>query len=209
MHSKRPWKSLGVQNWQGEFPDGLAGAPRPSASLVASSSRNLEAGNDAPAGAEPGGAGLCSSENVERLARILQSEASVGNEIERAAVAWTVLNRMKRNATDHVRDVASAYATNQEATDMMRKIARDVLSGKRPDPTGGCTHYYSPRSMPKEDERTTGYDTGGGVELVPPLTKPTYRPGWVLDERLTYTPIPGVRPHFFMFYKVEGAGKVN
>jgi hypothetical protein len=38
-------------------------------------------------------------DNIHTLARILQSEASVGNASEQTAVGWTVLNRMMRNRT--------------------------------------------------------------------------------------------------------------
>lgn len=37
----------------------------------------------------------------------------------------------------------------------------------------GATHFYSPRSMPKEGESTTGRDVGGGLEQTPGLDKKT------------------------------------
>jgi len=206
MHSKRPWKPLGTQNWDGEFPDGLTGAARPSASEVASSSANLDVppqSSDTEAGASV----LYTSDNVERLATIVQSEASAGNRIERIAVAWTVINRMKSSGAEHVREVERAYSRDDEPTDAMRELAHDVLSGKQPDPTGGCTHYYSPRSMPKEGQDTEGVDVSGGLELVPPQTQQNYRPGWAADEAFTYHEIPGVRPQYFRFYKASGAGR--
>lgn len=54
-----------------------------------SSQRNVAHGPPTPPAAA---AGLATPDNVERLVRIITSEASVENETGRAAVAWTVRN---------------------------------------------------------------------------------------------------------------------
>src|SRR5262249_35814878 len=59
---------------------------------------------------------LNTPQNIQMLATILQSEASIGNTAERHAVGWTVLNRMARNHTEAVSAVAGAYSTAQQPT---------------------------------------------------------------------------------------------
>jgi len=145
--------------------------------------------------------------NVEKLARILMSESSVGNLTERKAVGWTVLNRLKRNKTKEDSDVAGAFATNQNPTPAMRDLARDLLRGNIADLTNGATHFYSPQSMPRQGQSTGGFDVGGGFELVPPLTQETGKPKWAVTFPLSN--IPGVRPHMYKFHIATGTGRVS
>lgn len=146
-------------------------------------------------------------DNVADLARLLMSEASVGTPIERAAVGWTVLTRMKRNRTDRVRDVWRAYAHGQVPTITLVHLARDLLAGEIPDRTGGATHYYSPRSMPREWQATKGFDARGGLELVRPLGVRTYRPGWAAQ--FPECVVAGVRRSYFRFFRAPGDGPVT
>ena len=145
-------------------------------------------------------------DNVHTLAGILQSEASVGNVSEQSAVGWTVLNRMMRNGTERVSDVAGAYSTTQPPTAGMLRLAEDLLKGNISDPTDGATHFYSPRRMPKEGQTTTGFDVGGGLELVPPLKEKNYRPSWAA----AFMPaiVSDTRPHVYKFHRATGNGPV-
>jgi RHS repeat-associated protein len=99
---------------------------------------------------------LVTYENVAKLATVLQSEASQGdpnaNSTERTWVGWTVRNRMAKKKTDKVADVTEppAYANDQPAKpcDKYWKLASEILAADiKQDPTGGATHFYSPRYM--------------------------------------------------------------
>jgi hypothetical protein len=144
-------------------------------------------------------AGLLTEENIANLATVLMSEASVGIDVERASVGFTLLNRLKDSGKTSVDQVWNAYVHNQSPTAELIAVARQLLSGQRADITKGATHFYSPRSMPREGQATGNFDVGGGLELVPPLTVRTYAPGWVRTMQLV--DIPGVRPAFFKFYR--------
>ena len=71
---------------------------------------------------------------------------------------------MERNDTDNVSDVWSAYSHNQTPTSKILELARDLLSGQIIDNTGGATHFYSPKSMPRVGDSTNGRDVRGGLE---------------------------------------------
>jgi hypothetical protein len=92
--------------------------------------------------------GLGSNGNIANLATVLMSEASVGNDAERASVGFTVLNRLKNTGETSVHQVWNAYVHNQSPTEGMIALARQLLAGQRVDITDGSTHFYSPRSMP-------------------------------------------------------------
>jgi hypothetical protein len=105
--------------------------------------------------------------NQNDLALVLMSEASIGNDVERKSVGWTVVNRMTRNNSVSVRAVWDAYAHQQAPGRLIAGLAVDILQGRVPDPTNGCTHFYSPISMPNEDASGAdlpAYDIGGGLE---------------------------------------------
>jgi RHS repeat-associated protein len=140
-------------------------------------------------------------ENRQRLATILMSEASVGNDRERTAVGLTVLNRMLEKGESQVSKIQRAYATNQAPSQAMTDLAARLLSGEVVDTTGGATHFYSPRSMPQEGQRTLGYDTGGGLELTPPLKVRNYRPGWA--NTMEEVSVEGVRLHMYRFFRSQ------
>jgi hypothetical protein len=145
--------------------------------------------------------------NREQLAILLMSEASIGNYDERVAVGNTVLNRMYRNKTTNVEDVWNAYSRNQNPSKEMIDLAGSLLSGNISDNTGGATHYYSPRSMPKIGRSTAGYDVGGGLEQVPGLLSRNYRPSFASS--FNYVNIPEVREGYYKFYIAPGKGKVK
>ena len=123
-------------------------------------------------------------------------------------VGWTVVNRMKRHRYSAVSSVWSHnnYAHTYPGTFISRRIAEDILAGKARDISQGATHFYSPRSMPKEgDTHLSGTDIGGGLEEVPGVTGPhgravrNYRPGWV--KYYHSIRIPQIKENEFKFYR--------
>ena len=151
--------------------------------------------------------GLDSGSNIADLSKVIMSEASIGNQVERTAVGFTVVNRMLRNKVTSVSDVWGTYAHRQTPIPEITSLSSQILSGKIPDPTSGATHFYSPLSMPREGDPTSGYDVGGGLERVPPLSYKTYRPSW----SLTYTliTVAGTRPAYYKFYRMPNNGPVS
>jgi hypothetical protein len=144
---------------------------------------------------------LATSQNVADLAHILMSEAAPGvaNRMERIAVGYTVLNRMERSSTTRVRDVWDAYAHHASPTDSVRHLAEQLLRGELPDRSGGATHFYSPRAMPREGEAVAGFDTSGGLDQTPGVRGKHYRPGWAAQyERVV---VSGVRASHYRFYR--------
>lgn len=150
---------------------------------------------------------LDTEENIDELARIITSEASVGNDIERASVGFTVLNRMLRNGTTRVSDVSSAFSDNQPPRADAVSLATKILRGELPDPTTDATHFYSPRYMPKVGEPTTGYDTSGGQEQTGKLKKKNYKPEYT--KTYIRVKIPGVNDERFKFWREPGNGPVQ
>lgn len=152
-----------------------------------------------------------SKDNEQLLARILLSEASVGNAQERIAVGLTVINRMKNTSTNKVRDVVTIngvnhYATNQNPSlhPEYAELAKRLLSGQVPDFTKGATQFFSPYSMPKEGESKTNFDCDGGlVKYINPMTSQPIKvctPGWSkVMNHVDLMPF-GVRPYYFEFY---------
>lgn len=145
--------------------------------------------------------GLATAENIEDLAQILMAEASPGvaNEHESSAVGYTVLNRMQASGTRSVRDVWDAYAHEATPTDETRTLASRLLHGEHPDHSRGATHFYSPRSMPMEDDSIRGFDTSGGLEQTPGISKKNYRPGWATQYEMVV--IAGTRSSHYKFYR--------
>lgn len=147
-------------------------------------------------------------DNVWALGKVLTSEAGrfVASDAARRAVAFSVLNRMDRNGTDLVTDVWDAYAHSKDPSSESLDLARDVLSCSVADNSAGATHFYSPVSMPKEGEDTTGYDVGGGLEWTPGLDERNYRPSWAVEYPRCY--VPGATTENFKFYRLPGNGFV-
>jgi hypothetical protein len=128
---------------------------------------------------------------VNCLAIVLMSEASIGTTAERTAVAWTVFNRVSSpRFPNTICEVAfsGAYATNQNPTQDIINLARNLIQNRGTDPTGGATHFFSPISMPKEGEEYLcrlpvgrgNMDCNGGLREVPGITKRVYFPSWRL-----------------------------
>lgn len=148
------------------------------------------------------------SQEIECLATALMSEASIGTNEERVAVAWTIFNRadspsFPNTVCDAVYQ-GGQYATNQEPTQEILDLATSLISDRGTDPTGGATHFFSPISMPREGAATRGYDVGGGLHEVTGIDKNVYFPSWTL----TMVPagdITGVRPAYYMFYREQAA----
>lgn len=126
----------------------------------------------------PTATALDTKDNINDLARIINSEASTGNYAERSSVAFTVVNRMRRNATARVKDVSTGYAHSQAATPDAVLLATRILKNQLADPSNGATHFYSPSQMPKEGGNTAGFDISGGLERSGHLKKKNYRPGY-------------------------------
>ena len=151
--------------------------------------------------------------DVEWLAKVIASEAGSVWDVdhwvactdeERAAVGWTLINRL--NAGTYgltIQEIASApgqYAHNQSPTPEISALAWRLLGGQIPDPTAGATHFFSPISMPKEGESTTGFDVGGGLHQVSGLPERVYFPSWTQD-LVWVGALPNIRSGYFMFYK--------
>lgn len=97
--------------------------------------------------------------DVDWLARIISAEMSSRSgalDIEAECVGWTVINRLvsPRYAWTVERIARGrGYAVASRSEDFRpdtrsRRLAMRLLREHRVDPTDGCTHFYSPRSMP-------------------------------------------------------------
>jgi len=150
---------------------------------------------------------LDTKDNVNDLARIITSEASVGNDAERSSVGFTVLNRMRRNGTARVKGVSSGFSNNQTPTPDAVSLATKILRNQLADPTSGATHFYSPQFMPKEGETTGRADVGGGLEQSGKLPKKNYRFGYA--KAFSPVAVPHVREEHFRFYRAPGNGPVQ
>jgi hypothetical protein len=146
------------------------------------------------------------SQDVKCFATALMSEASVGTDEERAAVAWTIFNRVSSpNFPNSICDVInqrSQYATNQEPTQELLDLAESLIANRGTDPTGGAVYFFSPRSMPKEGDDTSRYDIGGGLHDVTGIDKKVYFPSFTLTHEYAGD-LQGVRPAYYMFYQEQ------
>ena len=148
--------------------------------------------------------GLLTPENIADLARVITTEAGGVNETAQAMVGWTVLNRMKRHTLTKVTEVWGQYAHGHFSTATSLNLAEKILDGSAMDISQGATHFYSPTSMPKAEERTSGSDVLGELETVTGVTKngkpvQNYRPGWTIGFARIY--VPGVQEKDFKFYR--------
>ncbi|AFY68396.1 hypothetical protein Pse7367_0078 [Thalassoporum mexicanum PCC 7367] len=153
-----------------------------------------------------------SDRNVELLARVLMSEASIGTDAERRAVGLTVINRMELEGTNRVSKVVKVggfyhYATNQDPTLYPEyfQLAEQLLAGQIEDFTDGATHFFSPHSMPKKGQSTAGFDCEGGLSRYRnPVSASAERictPGWSKTLEYVYLEDRNVRPYYFEFYR--------
>ncbi len=138
---------------------------------------------------------------VTIMAKIVVSEASVGNEEEQRAVAWTFRNRLDRGLA--LLSYAMDGTPNREA---YFDLAREVLTAPvEADVTKGATHFFSPRSMPLQGQenrcKPNGiYDCDGGLVFVEGLDAPAYAPFWHL--LYEWLPVAGIRKTHFLFYRI-------
>ncbi|RQW80314.1 MAG: hypothetical protein EHM14_05370 [Methanothrix sp.] len=144
------------------------------------------------------------------LATALMSESSVGTVEERAAVAWTVFNRVNSpnfpNTICGVVNQRGQYAMNQKPNQEFLDLAASLIAEPGADPTGGATYFFSPISMPKEGKATGGYDIGGGLHEVEGISGKVYFPSWALTME-SAGDITGVRPAYYMFYRERAASE--
>ena len=171
------------------------------------------------------------TENLYWLAKAITNEAG-GSDIqreERIAVGWTVLNRLDlgrfgKNIQEVVKGGYEPYwgEPHKEPTPDIIKLAKDLLERKTPDPTGGATHFFSPRSM------KSGYGpykiSGTNIEVLipwwaipkgyakespPPLDweiTPFYQ---TIDNTEWVSGVDGLtRYNYFMFYRPISAPSV-
>jgi hypothetical protein len=138
---------------------------------------------------------------VTMIAKIVVSEASIGNEDEQRAVAWTFRNRLDRGLA--LLSYAMGIVPDRE---WYFELAREVLTAPvEADVTKGATHFFSPRSMPlqgQEDRcKPNGiYDCDGGLVFVEGLDGPAYAPYWHL--LYEWLPVTGIRKTHFLFYRI-------
>jgi N-acetylmuramoyl-L-alanine amidase len=99
------------------------------------------------------------------LARLILGEADECSQLEKIAVAYTVINRVNAsNGRKSIKEVILApkqYSCFNKGTDSLKflkdpmkygkkeflaiiNLAEDILSKKYDDPTKGATHYYNP-----------------------------------------------------------------
>ncbi|MCK4735734.1 MAG: cell wall hydrolase, partial [Methanophagales archaeon] len=131
--------------------------------------------------------------NLYWLAKAIMSEASVGRPEERIAVGWTVLNRLDSNDFPSTikQVVESGYAYNQEPTQKIIDLSKDILERKYSDPTGGATYFFSPRSM------TSGY----GPYEISGTNKKSLIPSWAIPKGYSKTSPPPSDWEMTEFYK--------
>ncbi|CAF4011138.1 unnamed protein product [Adineta steineri] len=138
--------------------------------------------------------GINGAMNVDGLARCIMSEASIGNSIEQTAIGFACQRNLK-------------HASNQRPTPKITQLAKDILEGRVHDPTRGANHWYSPYSMPKENEKSkckrpigTGHmDCRGGLEQACDGKK-NYKPSWANSNK--QVDIPDVRACRYKFFKL-------
>lgn len=81
------------------------------------------------------------------LASIIEAEAGGASELDKIAVAHTVLNRTKGNkwpsSIKKVVKQKKQYASPKRAEQSSKEIAQKVISGKIADPTRGATFFHT------------------------------------------------------------------
>lgn len=202
-------------------PPGLAGALLQGIPGVVSAPPMVPDGAQAPSQVEQPPPAVTNprltDDNVDRLARVLTAECQhVCNPHETQGVGSTVINRMNRDGTDKVADVAGggAYAIATKANPDMMQMAADLLAGRLTDNTGGATHFYSPRSEPKYGASTNKWDIGGGLEQIPggsPLPHPmNWSPGFANGPKAyPQNTVANARDWVVKFYTQPRNGRVH
>jgi N-acetylmuramoyl-L-alanine amidase len=98
------------------------------------------------------------------LARMLLGEVENCSQLEKIAVAYTAINRVKASENKRLKDIIlqprqySCFNEDKDSNKFLKdpikynkkeflgdiELAEDILSGKYNDPTEGATHYYNP-----------------------------------------------------------------
>jgi hypothetical protein len=114
------------------------------------------------------------------LAKALTSEASIGTQAEKIAVAYCILNRYHKGGFgESIREVVqNGFAYNQEPDDNCSRLATQILIGAWPDSSNGSLYFFSPARMPRKGDDTSGVDIAGGLHTVPGTNVTVYFPGW-------------------------------
>jgi len=166
-----------------------------------------------PAGTPEKPENLGTPENIEELASIVQTEAGSLTYPAKLAVAYVVVNRMRRRGSVAVKDVERGFASFARPSDESRRAARGALAGDVPDPTHGATHFYTPAAMPKEGQFTRGRDVGGGLESVQGVTEynteipvRNYRPSWSV--KYPEIKVPSVPQSQFKFFRAPAGESI-
>jgi len=154
---------------------------------------------DGEVDADPGALAQAAEYPVDEysLARALMSEVGTEGNQYLHAVAWAIRNRAAERGTTITELVtapsglygrqnagtgAKFVATGQDPRERHAVVAHLVLTGQVPDPTGGATHFFSPRTQDVLAARDGGKDAaaifaawaapgglypGGAVPVVP------------------------------------------
>ena len=151
--------------------------------------------------------------NIHDLARVITTEAGGENQAAQTAVGWALRNRMTRNETDNVERVwTPAFQHQKPAAALAIQLATGILNGTTTDPTGGATHFYTPKTMPKKGDPTTHRDVDGGLESTPGALDrhghpvQNYRPSFARWPQCFVTGVPEAT---FKFYRKQGDGHVR
>lgn len=114
---------------------------------------------------------LYSEGDVEKIAEVIFTEAGICEEREQIAVAYTIINRKlssrrqygrtfssitspkRYNGMGNLEDISELKIMYPEKWDYYKKLAKEVLDHKIPDPTNGATHFYKP-SRHRENPET-------------------------------------------------------
>ena len=114
---------------------------------------------------------LYSEGDIEKIAEVIFTEAGICEEREQIAVAYTIINRKlssrrqygrtfsaitspkRYNGMSNLEDISELKIMYPEKWDYYKKLAKEVLDHKIPDPTNGATHFYKP-SRHRENPET-------------------------------------------------------
>lgn len=125
---------------------------------------------------------MADARDLDLIARTIIGEAGKEPPIGQAAVAHVIRNRlMSGGYGESVPDVLFArrqfepwdsrrsellsYSPNSPVYQQASAIAELVLGGKVPDPTGGATHFYGPRSQAALGRKPPSWDNGSGQDI--------------------------------------------
>lgn len=148
--------------------------------------------------------------NVTGVANAMESEAGIGNDAERDAIAWAIRNTMTRinSASVPAAKATNTYDDSKTGSAALQTKAHEILGKPMSDDvTGGAFKWYSPRSMPPLNKKTKCSDAGGTADCSGGTVTTTdgsnvtsKAPGF--HRTMTFVDISGVRQNFFRFYKL-------